>query len=211
MAPKMAAPPERTPDPLDPQTGAGSEPSTTPQATGKPASRDTLTPATKQDIADLLMEMRQMHAADLDLNGTEMLADQKSQTSTDGCPARFHHQVPFRDGQNQAPRGTFEASQVTFYQDLTRNTLLWRRSLAPVTTQLRDAKIDYKWTLPMSLTVTKEGATLSLSSLQEAELFLRALGIPTRAQTWENPMTSHTWDPERITPFTPRDTERRGP
>ncbi|CAH2292822.1 Hypothetical predicted protein [Pelobates cultripes] len=42
--------------------------------TGTSASRDKHTPATKQDITDLLQEMRQMHAADLDLLKTEIQA-----------------------------------------------------------------------------------------------------------------------------------------
>ncbi|CAH2275934.1 Hypothetical predicted protein [Pelobates cultripes] len=35
--------------------------------TAKLVGQEKLTPATKQDIADLLQEMRQVHAADLDL------------------------------------------------------------------------------------------------------------------------------------------------
>ncbi|CAH2315712.1 Hypothetical predicted protein [Pelobates cultripes] len=76
MAPKMATPAERTPASPDEeeQHGAGLEISTAPQATESLAGQDTQTPATKQDIADLLMEMRRMHAADINLIKTEMQA-----------------------------------------------------------------------------------------------------------------------------------------
>ncbi|CAH2322158.1 Hypothetical predicted protein [Pelobates cultripes] len=76
MAPKMATPAERTPASPDEgeQHGAGLEISTAPQATESLAGQDTQTLATKQDIADLLMEMRRMHAADINLIKTEMQA-----------------------------------------------------------------------------------------------------------------------------------------
>ncbi|CAH2313254.1 Hypothetical predicted protein [Pelobates cultripes] len=76
MAPKMATPAERTPASPDEgeQHGAGLEISTAPQATESLAGQDTQTPATKQDIAILLMEMRRMHAADINLIKTEMQA-----------------------------------------------------------------------------------------------------------------------------------------
>ncbi|CAH2306151.1 Hypothetical predicted protein [Pelobates cultripes] len=76
MAPKMATPAEHTPASPDEgeQHGTGLEISTAPQATESLAGQDTQTPATKQDIADLLMEMRRMHAADINLIKTEMQA-----------------------------------------------------------------------------------------------------------------------------------------
>ncbi|CAH2219837.1 Hypothetical predicted protein [Pelobates cultripes] len=99
---------------------------------------------------------------------------------------------------------TFESSQLTFYQEITRNTLLWRRSLGPVTSQLRNAGIEYRWTLPRTLTVTKEGNTKRLTTLADADSFLRALGHPTAVAKATTHSTSHAWDPERAVTFTLR-------
>ncbi|CAH2306912.1 Hypothetical predicted protein [Pelobates cultripes] len=72
----MAASPDRTTTLQDEgeQSGAEQEQSVAHPTWEPQPNRNNLTPATKQDIADLLKEMRQMHAADMDLLRTEMQA-----------------------------------------------------------------------------------------------------------------------------------------
>ncbi|CAH2318672.1 Hypothetical predicted protein, partial [Pelobates cultripes] len=72
----MAASPDRTTASQDEgeQSGAEQEQSTAHPIRDPQTNRTNITPATKQDIADLLKEMRQMHAADMDLLRTEMQA-----------------------------------------------------------------------------------------------------------------------------------------
>ncbi|CAH2323994.1 Hypothetical predicted protein [Pelobates cultripes] len=48
---------------------------------------------------------------------------------------------------NQIPLD-FESYRLTFFQDITRTTLHWRKSLSPITAQLQNAKVDYRWLLP---------------------------------------------------------------
>ncbi|CAH2286173.1 Hypothetical predicted protein [Pelobates cultripes] len=71
MAPKMATPPDRELD-AEVLPAGMPEPSTAEPTMVTPAGRDKQSPATKQDIADLLQEMRQQHAADLNLLQTEI-------------------------------------------------------------------------------------------------------------------------------------------
>ncbi|CAH2307208.1 Hypothetical predicted protein [Pelobates cultripes] len=96
-------------------------------------------------------------------------------------------------GRGKTPM-TFESSQIS-YQNLTCNTLLWRRSMGPVTHQLHQAGIDYRWTIPRALTVNKEGTILRLSSLDKAERFLQALGIPPKSRQPATSLASPSWDP----------------
>ncbi|CAH2318170.1 Hypothetical predicted protein [Pelobates cultripes] len=136
-APKMAASPDRTTASQDEgeQSGAEQELLTAHPIRDPQTNRTNLTPATKQDIADLLKEMRQMHAADMDLLRTEMQAI------------------------------------------ITR-------------------------------TQATEEDTLDLKQ-EEAEQFLRALGIHTGPAAQETPTSSHTWDPDRMTPFILRNREHQ--
>ncbi|CAH2302796.1 Hypothetical predicted protein [Pelobates cultripes] len=68
--------------------------------------------------------------------------------------------------------------------------------IGPITRQLRNAGIDYRWSTPRSLTVTKDGSTLRLTSLSEAPTFLQALGLPYTPTTPAPTPSQHSWDPE---------------
>ncbi|CAH2220559.1 Hypothetical predicted protein [Pelobates cultripes] len=100
----------------------------------------------------------------------------------------------------------FESSRLTFFQDIKRTTLHWRKSLSPITAQLQNAKVDYRRLLPRTLPVVRNDTILKLISLAEAPTFLQALGLSqdTGAQETPSMSTHHTWDPERTVSFTPR-------
>ncbi|CAH2246063.1 Hypothetical predicted protein [Pelobates cultripes] len=75
-AAKLAAEPECTDgsDCSEGPPGEQLEPSCTQALQTEPARGKDLTPATRQDIAELLLEMRQLHAADLELLKTDLTA-----------------------------------------------------------------------------------------------------------------------------------------
>ncbi|CAH2301624.1 Hypothetical predicted protein [Pelobates cultripes] len=122
------------------------------------AERDVLAPATKQDILNLLQELRQKSNADLDLIRTEVQAVTAQTQASEEDITDIRH------------------------EDLTRNTLQSRRSFSAVTNQLRDAGADYLWSLPRALMVIKNGTTLRLTTPAESPTFFRA---PSTSQAWD--------------------------
>ncbi|CAH2296602.1 Hypothetical predicted protein, partial [Pelobates cultripes] len=77
---------------------------------------------------------------------------------------------------NQTPY-TFEGADLSFYQDLSRSTLQWRKMLLPTMSQLRNGGVTYQWTTPRALTVTHNGSGHKIISAGEAPALLRALGL----------------------------------
>ncbi|CAH2219172.1 Hypothetical predicted protein [Pelobates cultripes] len=209
------------------------------------ADPDALTPATKLDIKNLLLELKQMSAADMAIRKTgipdnisqselphylrrlvatilphaqakklaiaEMFRIRKSpqappQATRDvivRCHTRADRNAIFAALKGKTPLD-FESASLTFYQDLTRSTVQWRRNIRPVTRRLQDAKVIYRWKTPKTLSVDHNGTTLHLTSSQEADSFLQALKLPPRPDPTDEPTSSHTWDPTRTVPFVPR-------
>ncbi|CAH2252837.1 Hypothetical predicted protein [Pelobates cultripes] len=100
----------------------------------------------------------------------------------------------------------FETASLSFFQDLSRPTLLWRSLLKPLTTTLRQTSIPYRWAFPRSLIITHEGATTRVTDPSEIDSVLAALGLPPRqeqATTDRRPKAHHTWDVANISPFQP--------
>lgn len=61
--------------------------------------------------------------------------------------------------------------------DLSRHTLQCRRNLMTITKALRSHKILHKWKYPATLSVTHNGATITVSTLEEGLAALRRWNI----------------------------------
>ncbi|CAH2312661.1 Hypothetical predicted protein [Pelobates cultripes] len=98
----------------------------------------------------------------------------------------------------------FETASLSFFQDLSRPTLLWRSLLKPLTTALRQASVPYRWAFPRSLLITHKGASTRVTDPSEIDSVLTALGLSPRqeqANTDQRPKTQHTWDVANVRPF----------
>lgn len=73
---------------------------------------------------------------------------------------------------------TYKGAKLQIFSDLSPITLAKRRNLRPLTSHLQQHKIPYFWGFPFRLAVSKDGAQYSLRDLQEAEAFLKSLGLP---------------------------------
>ncbi|CAH2292627.1 Hypothetical predicted protein [Pelobates cultripes] len=91
---------------------------------------DDLAPATKRDIRQLLKEMKLIF--DSNLVWTEI------QAVTTRVQATEYDLMDIRQ------------------EDITRNTLQWRKSLVQLTTQLCNEKVEYRWLLPRTLAATRD-------------------------------------------------------
>ncbi|CAH2282139.1 Hypothetical predicted protein [Pelobates cultripes] len=101
---------------------------------------------------------------------------------------------------------SFEEHQLTFFPDLSRATLEWRRSLKPLTSILTKFQVPCRWGTPRSLLITQESGTMRVLGADEISSTLQTLGLPT---TPEGSQTSApvprpiAWDPNRVRPFVP--------
>ncbi|CAH2327132.1 Hypothetical predicted protein [Pelobates cultripes] len=65
----------------------------------------------------------------------------------------------------------FKSRMLSFYSDLSRATLMWRRSMRPVTGVLQRHGIPSRWGNPCSLQVTKEGMLHHITEAAEFRSF----------------------------------------
>lgn len=70
-----------------------------------------------------------------------------------------------------------EFPQVQILPDLSRHTLQKRRNLATITKALRNHHILHKWKHPAHLSITHNGSTVTISTLEEGISLLRRWGI----------------------------------
>ncbi|CAH2285070.1 Hypothetical predicted protein [Pelobates cultripes] len=107
---------------------------------------------------------------------------------------------------NKSPY-SFEEHQLTFYPDLSRATLDWRRSLRPLMAVLTQFKVLYRWGTPRSLLIPQESGTLKvLESAEDIPNTLQKLGLPATPEGLPTsaPVTQpSTWDPSRVCQFVP--------
>ncbi|CAH2302681.1 Hypothetical predicted protein [Pelobates cultripes] len=102
-----------------------------------------------------------------------------------------HHKSPYH----------FEEHALNFYQDLSRATMVWLRSMRPLTAELIKHRIPYKWGSPRSLLVPHDTGTLKITDASEAAGTLRILGLSTHTREQQQPGAppQHTaWDPARV-------------
>ncbi|CAH2295764.1 Hypothetical predicted protein [Pelobates cultripes] len=88
------------------------------------------------------------------------------------------------------------------------NTLQWRKSLGTVMGQLREAKVEYRWTLPRSTTV--DDRMLRITSITDAATFLQTLGLGPHPDKPNTSSNTQSWDPARTRLFIPGREEKPG-
>lgn len=93
----------------------------------------------------------------------------------------------------------YKGSKLQIFSDLYPITLAKQRNLRPFTSHLQQHKIPYYWGFPFRLAVSKEGTQYSLGELQEAEAFLKNLGLPPLPEEDMIPPTTQA----RLPPTTP--------
>ncbi|CAH2219934.1 Hypothetical predicted protein [Pelobates cultripes] len=110
-----------------------------------------------------------------------------------------------KEGFMRAVRGqtryTFEEHLLSFFHDLSRQTLHWRVSVKGVTSQLRAADIPYKWGNLRAFIINKDGHQHRLTSPSEASTFLQALKLT--STTSATTKLGHRWDVANVAVFTP--------
>ncbi|CAH2319313.1 Hypothetical predicted protein [Pelobates cultripes] len=83
------------------------------------------------------------------------------------------------------PTWRFQDADVALYQDLSPLTLEARRALRPITTQLQERRINYKWGYPFALLARQQNEWIPLRWPEEAPRFLQRLGLPpTEITNW---------------------------
>lgn len=68
-------------------------------------------------------------------------------------------------------------AELQLYADLSQYTLMKRRNLTTVTKALRNHEITYKWGYPSKLTVTEDGSSYTIDSLEKGISLLRSWSI----------------------------------
>lgn len=81
-------------------------------------------------------------------------------------------QAPRRADNTHPPYATLK-----FLPDLSRYTPQHRRNLATVTKALTNHKVLHKWKYPETLSITHEGVTKSVTTLEEGKAALQQWGI----------------------------------
>ncbi|CAH2293807.1 Hypothetical predicted protein [Pelobates cultripes] len=105
------------------------------------------------------------------------------------------------------PSYHFEGANLTFFNDLTRSTMVWRQSLHPVTQHLRNHKVAYRWGPGRKLTVLHDRKRIQLQQQSDAGKFFKALGLPTpetlqtNAPGANSQPTTQMWDVSNVQPF----------
>ncbi|CAH2278219.1 Hypothetical predicted protein [Pelobates cultripes] len=97
---------------------------------------------------------------------------------------------------------------LSFYADLSGETLQWRRSLQSFTTLLKENNIGYRWHSPTALQDLHNNTAHSIADLRGNSALLQPIGLPgdtlvPNKHPGNNP-TKHRWDPAKITPFVPQ-------
>ncbi|KAJ7316243.1 hypothetical protein JRQ81_002405, partial [Phrynocephalus forsythii] len=76
---------------------------------------------------------------------------------------------------------------VQVYQDISRESFEWRKSMRPVTTALRKNNLKYNWGYPVFLKVWKDPTLHRIYSLEEGEQLLKAWNIQVEKLTPPGP------------------------
>ena len=91
------------------------------------------------------------------------------------------HKYTLKDRIMQKMRGKshydFDGAHLSFYQDISRRTLMQRRLLRPLLAALQEAGLSYRWGFPFYLQATKEGRTVTLRTKDDLPHFLSSLDL----------------------------------
>lgn len=71
----------------------------------------------------------------------------------------------------------FDGVTLSFFPDLSRETLERRRALKPLTEKLRQASITYRWVFPSALIASRDGKTAVHRFPEDFETFCMDLNI----------------------------------
>ncbi|CAH2306844.1 Hypothetical predicted protein [Pelobates cultripes] len=109
-----------------------------------------------------------------------------------------------------APSYHFEGADLTFFNDLTRSTIVWQQALRPLTQHLRQHEVAYCWGPGRKLTVLHDRKRIPLQQQSDARKFFKALGLPTpeaqQAHTLgaDSQPSTQMWDVRNVRPFYPK-------
>ncbi|KAJ7329220.1 hypothetical protein JRQ81_015394 [Phrynocephalus forsythii] len=79
---------------------------------------------------------------------------------------------------------------VQVYQDISRESFEWRKTMKPVTSALRKHNYKYNWGFPIFLKVWKGPTLHKMYSLEEGEQLLKAWNIQIEKKTSPRPAAS---------------------
>ncbi|CAH2319733.1 Hypothetical predicted protein [Pelobates cultripes] len=103
----------------------------------------------------------------------------------------------------------FENKTLSFFTDLTGETLHWRKTLQPLTALLRSHDMEYHWRSPRALQVKQGNVVHSIADISEAPALLTKLGLTGDAlqlpSTNAPKSTTHQWNANATTPFYPKE------
>ncbi|CAH2311005.1 Hypothetical predicted protein [Pelobates cultripes] len=97
----------------------------------------------------------------------------------------------------------FENAQLLFFQDLTRATLQWRKTMYNLTSRLRQVGIQYRWGAPRVIKFTHKGSTYRATSETEIPAILTSLGLMDLHKNGATNTSSPMGDPATTNSFTP--------
>ncbi|CAH2327305.1 Hypothetical predicted protein [Pelobates cultripes] len=89
----------------------------------------------------------------------------------------------------------FENATLSFYQELSRPTVLWRSRLKPLTATLRQHSVPYRWAFPRSLITPHGGATTRLTDTAEMD------SNPVSTTQAPRQQPPHIWDMAKVQSF----------
>ncbi|MEE6519336.1 hypothetical protein FKM82_031078 [Ascaphus truei] len=72
---------------------------------------------------------------------------------------------------------TFQEESIQLYSDLSRQTVIRRQELKPLTSFLREKEVKYRWGFPFKLTVNKGGRFFTIRHPEDMLPFAQALGL----------------------------------
>ena len=72
----------------------------------------------------------------------------------------------------------FEGGQIALFPDLSRRTLMQRRTIKPLLEALRAVDVRYRWGYPFKITATRNGRTASLQNKDDLQHFIDVLELP---------------------------------
>ncbi|CAH2304902.1 Hypothetical predicted protein [Pelobates cultripes] len=76
-----------------------------------------------------------------------------------------------------------EYSSIKIFADLSADTLQFRKSMAPITSTLREHNLNYRWGFPAKLLISHQGAIHAIMTLQQGAQKLGDWGLPNRRQS----------------------------
>ncbi|CAH2291848.1 Hypothetical predicted protein [Pelobates cultripes] len=95
-----------------------------------------------------------------------------------------------------------EYNSIKIFADLSADTLQFRKSMAPITSTLREHDLNYRWGFPAKLLISHQGAIHAITTLKQGVQKLRDWGLPqpaTEPTKTKVPKMSLEWTVKRKT------------